>query len=75
MLTSLTRELVFGVERAGECAISLWDEREDMLVDAAAWTMQGPPAWPRGQEMNALARLPGDPRAAAAAGAATASSG
>jgi diguanylate cyclase (GGDEF)-like protein len=58
VLTSLTRELVFAVGRADECAISLWDEGDDTLVDAAAWTMLGPPAWPRGQEINALADYP-----------------
>ena len=58
VLTALTRELVFGVERAGECAISLWDEAADTLADAACWTVHGPPAWPRGQEINGLADYP-----------------
>ena len=31
VLTSLTRELVYGVERAGEVAISLWNVHEDVL--------------------------------------------
>src|SRR3954463_9016705 len=46
VLSALTRELVFGVERASECAISLWDEGRDMLIDAAAYTIHGAPAWP-----------------------------
>jgi len=58
VLTSLTRELVYGVERAGEVAISLWNQHDDVLVDAACWTAHGPPAWPRGQEVNALALYP-----------------
>ena len=58
VLTSLTRELVFAVERADECAISRWEPAEDVLVDAAAWTAQGPPAWPRGQGINALSEYP-----------------
>jgi diguanylate cyclase (GGDEF)-like protein len=58
VLTALTRELVFGIERACECAISLWDEQRDMLIDAAAHTIHGPPAWPRGQVENPLAEYP-----------------
>jgi len=58
VLTALTRELVFGVERACECAISLWDEGRDMLIDAAAWTIHGAPAWPRGQVENPLEDYP-----------------
>jgi diguanylate cyclase (GGDEF)-like protein len=58
VLTALTRELVHGVERASECAISLWDERRDMLIDAAAWTIHGAPAWPRGQVENPLEDYP-----------------
>ena len=58
VLTSLTRELVYGVERASEVAISLWNQHEDVLVDAACWTAHGPPAWPRGQEVNSLAPYP-----------------
>src|ERR1044072_8586068 len=45
VLTSLTRELVYGVDRAGEVAISLWNQDDDVLVDAACWTGHGPPAW------------------------------
>jgi diguanylate cyclase (GGDEF)-like protein len=58
VLTSLTRELVYGVERAGEVAISLWNVQDDVLVDAACWTVHGPPAWPRGQEVNELGPYP-----------------
>src|SRR6266446_5727675 len=58
VLSALTRELVFGVGRACECAISLWDESRDMLVDAAAYTIHGEPAWPRGQVENALDDYP-----------------
>jgi diguanylate cyclase (GGDEF)-like protein len=58
VLTALTRELVFAIDRADECAISQWHEKQDTLVDAAAWTKQGPPAWPRGQEVNALDEYP-----------------
>ncbi|MDX6592856.1 MAG: hypothetical protein QOJ13_2052 [Gaiellales bacterium] len=58
VLFALTRELVFGVERANECAISLWDEPRDMLIDAAAYTIHGAPAWPRGQVENPLADYP-----------------
>jgi hypothetical protein len=45
VLRALTRELVSGVERASECAISLWDRQRDLLIDAAAHTVHGPPAW------------------------------
>jgi diguanylate cyclase (GGDEF)-like protein len=58
VLNSLTRELVLGVERASECAISLWDEQRDVLIDAAAHTVHGPPAWPRGQVENPLSEYP-----------------
>ncbi len=58
VLNALTRELVQGVDRACECAISLWDEPRDMLIDAAAHTIHGPPAWPRGQVENPLAAYP-----------------
>jgi diguanylate cyclase (GGDEF)-like protein len=58
VLVALTRELVQGVERASECAISLWDEPRDLLVDAAAHTVHGPPSWPRGQVENSLAEYP-----------------
>jgi diguanylate cyclase (GGDEF)-like protein len=58
VLTSLSRELVFAVGRADECAISLWAEADDTLVDAAGWTVLGPPAWPRGQSVNSLQEYP-----------------
>jgi len=58
VLFALTRELVLGVPRACECAISLWDEQRDVLIDAAAYTENGPPAWPRGQVENPLADYP-----------------
>src|SRR5437660_7128058 len=58
VLGALTRELVLGVDRACECAISLWDEARDLLIDAAAYTENGPPAWPRGQVENDLADYP-----------------
>jgi diguanylate cyclase (GGDEF)-like protein len=58
VLNALTRELVFGVDRACECAISLWDEPRDLLIDAAAYTIHGEPAWPRGQVENPLAEYP-----------------
>ena len=58
VLSALTRELVLGVERACECAISLWDEPRDLLVDAAAHTVHGAPAWPRGQVENPLDEYP-----------------
>jgi diguanylate cyclase (GGDEF)-like protein len=58
VLHALTRELVFGVDRACECAISLWDEQRDLLIDAAAYTIHGAPAWPRGQVENPLEEYP-----------------
>jgi diguanylate cyclase (GGDEF)-like protein len=58
VLNALTRELVFGVDRASECAISLWDETQDVLIDAAAYTVHGEPAWPRGQVENPLDEYP-----------------
>ena len=58
VLNALTRELVLGVERACECAISLWDEPRDLLIDAAAYTIHGAPAWPRGQVENPLSEYP-----------------
>ena len=58
VLTALTRELVFAVDRAGEAAISQWDVEGDTLVDWAAWTKKGPPDWPRGQEVNSLEEYP-----------------
>jgi diguanylate cyclase (GGDEF)-like protein len=58
VLRALTRELVSGVERASECAISLWDRQRDVLIDAAAHTVHGPPAWPRGQVENPLDEYP-----------------
>ena len=58
VLNALTRELVFGVDRACECAISLWDEPRDLLIDAAAYTIHGAPAWPRGQVENPLSEYP-----------------
>jgi diguanylate cyclase (GGDEF)-like protein len=58
VLRALTRELVQGVDRACECAISMWDERRDLLIDAAAYTIHGPPAWPRGQVENSLVEYP-----------------
>jgi len=58
VLNALTRELVLGVDRACECAISLWDEPRDLLIDAAAHTIHGEPAWPRGQVENPLDEYP-----------------
>jgi len=58
VLNALTRELVHGVDRACECAISLWDEPRDLLIDAAAHTIHGEPAWPRGQVENPLDEYP-----------------
>ena len=58
VLRALTRELVHGIDRACECAISLWDEPRDLLIDAAAHTIHGPPAWPRGQVENPLSEYP-----------------
>ena len=55
VLTALTRELVFGIERAGEWPSRSGTSSDDMLVDAAAGRAHGPPAWPRGQEVNPLA--------------------
>jgi diguanylate cyclase (GGDEF)-like protein len=49
VLAALSRELMFAVDRASECAISLWDEEGDQLVDIAAYTESGPPVWPRGE--------------------------
>ena len=49
VLAALSRELMFAVDRASECAISLWDEPGDQLVDIAAHTESGPPVWPRGE--------------------------
>jgi diguanylate cyclase (GGDEF)-like protein len=58
VLNALARELVFAIDRAGECAISLWDVEGDKLIDAAAYTEHGPPTWPRGQNENALSDYP-----------------
>jgi diguanylate cyclase (GGDEF)-like protein len=58
VLDALARELVFAIDRAGECAISLWDVEGDKLVDAAAHTEHGPPSWPRGLNENPLAQYP-----------------
>jgi len=48
VLTALARELVFGVERACECAISVWEPEHDHLVDKAVFTVHGTPTWPEG---------------------------
>jgi diguanylate cyclase (GGDEF)-like protein len=58
VLAALSRELMFAVERASECAISLWDEAGDQLVDIAAHTESGPPVWPRGEVYAPLALYP-----------------
>jgi diguanylate cyclase (GGDEF)-like protein len=58
VLRALTRELVQGIDRASECAISMWDEQRDLLIDAAAYTVHGPPVWPRGQVENPLSDYP-----------------
>ncbi len=58
VLSALTQELTFGVERACECAISLWDQPNDQLIDAAAYTVHGAPAWPRGEVSNPLDQYP-----------------
>lgn len=49
VLDALARELMFAVERASECALSLWDAEGDQLVDIAAATEAGPVSWPRGE--------------------------
>jgi diguanylate cyclase (GGDEF)-like protein len=41
VLAALTRELVLGVERADECAISLWDRETDLLIDRAIFAAHG----------------------------------
>ena len=58
VLNALARELVFAIDRACECAISLWDVEGDQLIDAAAYTEQGPPTWPRGLNENPLSEYP-----------------
>jgi diguanylate cyclase (GGDEF)-like protein len=58
VLNALARELVFAIDRACECAISLWDVEGDKLVDAAAYTENGPPSWPRGLNENPLSEYP-----------------
>ena len=54
VLHALTRELVSGVERACECAISLWDEQRDLLIDAAA--LHGPRRRPPGRAARSRTR-------------------
>ena len=59
VLTSLTRELVFGVERASEVrhlAVERGRGRAGRRRRLDGCT--GPPAWPRGQEVNSLAAYP-----------------
>src|SRR6201995_4898742 len=58
VLRAFTRELVEAIDRACEGAISLWDVRRDLLIDAAAHTIHGAPAWPRGQVENPLSAYP-----------------
>jgi diguanylate cyclase (GGDEF)-like protein len=58
VLAALARELMFAVERASECSLSLWDAEGDQLVDIAAHTEQGPAAWPRGEVFAPLALYP-----------------
>ncbi|MGN6377934.1 MAG: diguanylate cyclase [Gaiellales bacterium] len=49
VLAALARELLFAVDRASECALSLWDEDGDQLIDIAAHGEDGEPEWPRGE--------------------------
>jgi diguanylate cyclase (GGDEF)-like protein len=49
VLALLARELMSAVDRASECALSLWDVENDQLVDIAAYTEHGAPNWPRGE--------------------------
>jgi diguanylate cyclase (GGDEF)-like protein len=55
VLTALARELVFGVERACECAISIWEPEHDHLVDKTVFTVHGAPTWPEGPVETPLA--------------------
>ena len=67
VLTALARELVFGVERACECAISVWEPEHDHLVDKAVFTVHGTPTWPEGPAQHAARAEFRETRAHAAA--------
>jgi diguanylate cyclase (GGDEF)-like protein len=58
VLDALARELMFAVDRASECALSLWDVEGDQLVDIAAATEAGPVSWPRGEVFAPLDLYP-----------------
>jgi diguanylate cyclase (GGDEF)-like protein len=58
VLAALTRELMFAVERASECALSLWDGDGDRLVDIAAHREDGAPEWPWGEVYTPLEPYP-----------------
>ncbi len=58
VLAALTRELMFAIDRACECHLSLWDEEGDQLVDIAAYGEHGEPAWPWGEVFSPLELYP-----------------
>jgi diguanylate cyclase (GGDEF)-like protein len=58
VLAALTRELMFAIDRACECHLSLWDETGDQLVDVAAYGEHGEPAWPWGEVYSPLDLYP-----------------
>ncbi len=58
VLAALTRELMFAIDRASECVLSLWDRDGDQLVDIAAYGEQGEPAWPWGEVLSSLDLYP-----------------
>jgi diguanylate cyclase (GGDEF)-like protein len=58
VLSTLTRELVFGVERADECAISIWDRDTDLLIDRAAFAARGMAARNEQPVVDTLADYP-----------------
>jgi diguanylate cyclase (GGDEF)-like protein len=58
VLAALTRELVFGVERADECAISIWDRETDLLIDRAIFAAQGTAARSEKQVVDTINDYP-----------------
>jgi len=58
VLDALARELVYAIERADECSISIWDAAGDQLVETAVQTRYGPPGWPVGQNAEPLSWYP-----------------
>ena len=58
VLSALTRELVFGVQRASECAISIWDRDTDLLIDRAIFAAHGTPDRSQNQVIDTLSDYP-----------------